>query len=101
MAYGELYRCTFDDAAGNECIVSIYRDGFSGSVTEVEGGETPIRIEMMAAGDAKYTPIKATEAYIELVSSSSFQYLHSTVPDGQESRDRYPSLQTDEGTPQE
>jgi hypothetical protein len=75
MAYGELYRCTFDDAAGNECIISIYRDGFAGAVTEVKGGETPIRIEMMAAGDPKYTCIKPTEAYIELVSSTSFQYL--------------------------
>jgi hypothetical protein len=75
MAYGELYRCTFQDAANNECIISIYRDGFAGAVTEVNGGPEPILIQQLSEGDPKYKTIKATEAYIQLVSTTNYQYL--------------------------
>lgn len=75
MAYGEYIRCTFDNAAGTECIISIYRDGYADAYIEATGGPNPIVIKMMADGDEKYTPIKATEAYIELVSTTNFQFL--------------------------
>ena len=72
---GKRWWCEFQDNNDNECIVNIYDDEFTGDATEVTAGGNPVVISYMAQGDEKYANIKASEAKIELVSTSSFQYL--------------------------
>lgn len=83
MAYGEKYRLIFDsiyskskqNSESNTTTVfkaSIYQNGYSGAVTDVIGGASPVIIETDRASEIGYRPIMAMKATFTMVINSSF-----------------------------
>lgn len=74
-----IWKSTFDDSMGNECRLELRKVGYSGEVTEVDGGAVPCILRMSQEGDSKFEHFKPTEAVIELISSTSLQYLNLSI----------------------
>lgn len=83
MAYGEKYRLIFDsiyskskqnNTATTTTVfkASIYQNGYSGSVTDVIGGSSPVEIETDRGSEIGYRPIMAMKATFTMVIDSSF-----------------------------
>jgi hypothetical protein len=70
-----VYKMYFDEYNGEECTVYIKKSGYVGAEVQVDGGPEPCVINMLAEGDEKFVHIKGTECTLQLVSSSSLQYL--------------------------
>src|SRR5665648_328271 len=70
-----VYKMFFDEYNGAECTVYIKKTGYAGAETQVDGGPEPCIIKMPAEGDSKFVHIKSTECVLQLVSTSSLQYL--------------------------
>lgn len=75
MATDVVYKVQFRDLVNNEFQVEICNSSFTGSTTTIQGGEVPCLIRMLAEGDSKFQHIKATEAEIQLVNTSSMQFV--------------------------
>ena len=72
---GERYRTYFTDYSLTQWMVSIIQEDYEGSASSVECGVSPCIITMESQGDDKYTPIKATNCELTLLSTSSLYYL--------------------------
>lgn len=70
-----VYSHQFYDYAGDLIVTYILQSGFAGTTTEVTAGENPVTISWMGEGEEKFTHFKASEAQVELVSTTSLQYL--------------------------
>jgi hypothetical protein len=70
-----VYTVYFKDYSGNDCQVDIRQTGFTGTTTEIESGPEPCVISMLGEGDDKFTHIKATECKLQLLNTTSLQYL--------------------------
>lgn len=75
MAYGELYRHNFktmNTAASRR--LSILEDGYGGSVTEKNGGASPVKIITGDGSVDKYKTIYGTEAVVTLMSETNYEF---------------------------
>jgi len=75
MAYGLKYQLEFESIDGKECEINLYKEDYSGAVTDVNGGNVPIRIKRYGAGKSLFDePIRGTEAVVQLYSESDEQF---------------------------
>lgn len=75
MAYGVVYDLEFYDDNADLVVIYVMQDGYAGATTVINGGDEPCIIRMLGEGDEKYAHIRATEAIMQFVSTSSLQYL--------------------------
>jgi hypothetical protein len=74
MAYGELYHFEYRDFLGRLTEVKIFRDGFTGSSTEIlEAGE-PIIIESKTDDNYLFSQLYGSTCQLNLVSETNMQY---------------------------
>lgn len=73
MAYGVKYRLTFGDVAGKDFRLEIHKDGYSGTVLDLVGGESPVIIEWQSNDDI-YFPIIGSICKINLIKTSGVTY---------------------------
>lgn len=72
-AYGAIYRLEYDDALQNgfSTKIDITKRGYSGSVTEIKGGDVPFVFNLRGEGvTIKHEPMLATDADITLTSET-------------------------------
>ena len=74
MAYGVKYRGQFNDLNGVAWKIDISQDAYAGGITAVQLGANPLRIDWQGQGDDQYKPVKGSEAYIELISTTALMY---------------------------
>lgn len=75
MAFGVKYRHEFYDNFGNTVRVDLLNDGYSGAVTEVDGGASPVLIHWLGEDNDKFTSIVGSEATISFISDSDEKYI--------------------------
>ena len=74
MALAEKYRCDFKDYYSNDVRVSIYQEGFSGSVTEVTPAKNPLTIEWPGTRGDIYHPVRGATATFNCYASENDQF---------------------------
>lgn len=68
--YGAKYTLTFSDVFQNttgQYIATIYKKGYSGLVTEIDGDGSPLVIETDKSGDFGYRPVIASKASLNIL----------------------------------
>jgi len=81
MAYGEKYSLEFGDDPlhGNTWRIEIHQDGYVGSVTDVIAEGKPAEINWK--GGELFEPIRSSEAIINFLSTTNFQWSEFFAPD--------------------
>lgn len=76
MAYGEKYRVYCDSQwGGNGRYVKIMQDGFSGSVTELKGGKSPVILDYPGTDADVFDPIRGSELIVTVLSITDEQLI--------------------------
>ena len=73
MAYGIKFRLDFDDWHGTTWRIDIKKNGYGGSVLDMNCAAVPVSIRWSGDGD-HFNPIRGSECTINLVSESDFNY---------------------------
>ena len=73
MAYGRKYFLEFGDNKANTWRISVLKDGYVGSVTDVSATGTPLMINYK--GSDLFDPIRGSEATISFFAETDFQYI--------------------------
>ena len=76
------WQCNFVDAHGKQNRVYIKDRDFTGDITFVKGGPSPIKITLSGDTNNIYSPILKTRANIVLVSEAKQQYMDLATGDG-------------------
>lgn len=71
MAYGEKYRIDFKSLDGYDCRVQFWYDGYSGSITNLDGGPRPFVLKEFNTDEDLFKPIRPQLAEMEILASSS------------------------------
>jgi len=75
MAYGVKYRHEFEDFKDHSFKLDILKDGYSGAITDIQGGGNPVTIHWLGEdNDIFSSPIIGSEAVIELTVQTSDIY---------------------------
>ena len=76
MAYGEKYRVYADHQFGGDSrYAKIMMDGYSGAVTELTGGLTPITLDCPSSDADIFDPICGTELVLQILSLTDEQFI--------------------------
>ena len=73
MAYGVKYRLTFSDVLGNDKKLEILKDGYTGSVLDIEASNNPVVVTWENDNDF-YNPIIGSNCTINLKVTDDTQY---------------------------
>lgn len=74
--YGTVYRLEYDDIAGVATQINIQKRGFSGTLTEVDGGDSPFTLSLRGEGVTdKFDPIISSQGDLTLISDTIGKYL--------------------------
>lgn len=76
MSYGLKYKLPFYDLENESYEIRIYKEDFSGSVTELEGGK-PAIVTQSESEDFLYTPWRAVGATLQIAGKNYLQDLFS------------------------
>ncbi len=75
VSYGVKYFLEYDDLRGDASKIEIQERDYSGSSTEIKGGDTPILIRQRGEGEQnKFVPVLGCELEVTLASESKYQY---------------------------
>lgn len=77
MSYGLIYKVPFATLDGTSCVVEIEKEGYTGAVTELTGGESPFTVEI-DDDEFLYTPSRFSTAKLCVVGGDYLQELFST-----------------------
>lgn len=73
--YSPYLRVEYDDYTGGVTRVDVVKRDYSGSVTEVKGGDIPFERSLRREGSLnKFEPILATQATLRIISETNYQF---------------------------
>ena len=88
--YGVYYRHEFDDNNDYaEHRIDILKRGFSGSITEIDGADIPLKINYNGAGEGKYSPLIGSSAVVGLLSETNKQFSELFLGDDRQFQVKY------------
>lgn len=70
--YGVIYTGQYYDLAGVQTVIKLYKNGFSGTSTDLILGESPLVIKQLGDGDEISKAVKGSEATLNIVSTENF-----------------------------
>jgi len=73
MAYGVKFKLEFDDVSGTQFKLEILKNNYSGSISDLIGGENPVQLDWTANDDV-YSPIIGSTCKIQLYETDSTNY---------------------------
>jgi hypothetical protein len=71
LAKAEKYRMEFKTLQGDDCRVSFFYEGFSGSITTLYGGTRPFILKEFNTDEDLFKPVRPQLAEIEILASST------------------------------
>ena len=78
MAWTLHYQCCFQSRTGNQYAVNIYEQGYSGSVVQLTGADTPFTTRENDADDI-FTPVRGQTGYLRVIDTDG-TLMESMIP---------------------
>lgn len=74
MTYSTKYRIQYTPLNDVKTYIDLKLKDYSGAVTDLKGGSSPLVMRMVQSGDKITEPLKATEVTVNVMSTTNFQF---------------------------